>query len=160
VDRKNLPVPEIQSSRRETAYVEPGSEIEQKIAAVWREVLALEKVGLHDSFFDLGGNSFLMVQAYTKLRKILARDISIVEMFFQYPTIHALAEFLVQTQGGTTGANIDSNTGAPIFGDKSLESEKSSDQQQRRINSRKTLVQQQRKVRLSQRVAERDEEDV
>jgi hypothetical protein len=96
VDRKNLPLPEIQSSRKETGYRAPTSEIEQTIAAVWQEVLGHPKVGIHDNFYDLGGNSLLMVRVHTKLRKILKRDLSIMEMFFQYPTIHALAEFLTQ----------------------------------------------------------------
>jgi len=99
-------------------------------------------VGIHDNFFDLGGNSFLMVQAYTKLHKILPRDMSIVEMFFQYPTIHALAEFLTQAQRVQPSM------------------EEGTDQLQRRINSRESLVQQQRKVRLSHRITERNEEGV
>jgi SagB-type dehydrogenase family enzyme len=96
VDRKNLPVPEMVTQEADKAFVAPESDLEKAIAAVWQEMLPAAKVGLHDNFFDLGGNSLLMVRAYTKLRKLLKRDISIIEMFFQYPTIHALTEFLVR----------------------------------------------------------------
>ncbi len=101
-----------------------------------------------------------MVRAYNKLHKVLPRDLSIIEMFFQYPTIHALAEFLTQGQGVTAETNIDSSTGLATFGDKSLDNKESSDQLQRRINSRNGLVQQQRQIRLSHRIAERIQEDV
>jgi hypothetical protein len=138
LDRQNLPLPEIQSSGNATGYVAPTSEIERKIAAVWQEVLALEKVGLHDNFFDLGGNSLLMVQVYTKLHKILSRDISIIEMFFQYPTIHTLAKFLIQAQHTQTDL------------------EESANHLHKRIGIHKTSVQQQRKVRLSHRTTDRN----
>jgi hypothetical protein len=141
VDRKHLPMPEIQCSRRETAYVEPTSQIEQKIAAVWREVLASEKVGIHDNFFDLGGNSFLMVQAYTKLRKVLLHDISIIEMFFQYPTIYTLAQFLAEGERAQPAL------------------EEISDQGHSRIESHKSSIQQRRWTRLSRRATERNQED-
>ena len=138
LDRQNLPLPEIQSSGNATGYVAPTSEIERKIAAVWQEVLALEKVGLHDNFFDLGGNSLLMVQVYTKLHKILSRDISIIEMFFQYPTIHTLAKFLIQAQHTQTDL------------------EESANHLNKRIGIHKTSVQQQRNIRLSHRTTDRN----
>ena len=155
VDRKNLPAPEIQSSRKETEYREPTSEIEQTIAAVWQEFLPSKKVGIHDNFFDLGGNSMLMVRAYTRLRKVLQdrptngarhtgndRDLSIIEMFFQYPTIHALAEFL--TQG--VGQQVQS-------------SPEDAPEQQRRVERRNVSLQQERLARLRHRTIERNQED-
>ncbi len=94
VDRKNLPVPEMVEHKIERAFAAPESDLEKAIADVWQEMLPTAKVGLHDNFFDLGGNSLLMVRAYTRIRKFLKRDISILEMFFQYPTIRSLTEFL------------------------------------------------------------------
>jgi amino acid adenylation domain-containing protein len=96
VERKNLPVPEMIVQEADKAFAAPESDLEKAIASVWQEMLPAAKVGLHDNFFDLGGNSLLMVRAYTKLRKLLKRDLSIIEMFFQYPTIHALTEFLMR----------------------------------------------------------------
>ncbi|MBD2166644.1 amino acid adenylation domain-containing protein [Calothrix membranacea FACHB-236] len=93
IDRRALPIPEIQSSDLKEAYEAPNSEIERAIANIWLEILHLEKVDINDSFFDLGGNSLLIIQVNHKLREILQCDISVVEMF-QNPTIKSLAKYI------------------------------------------------------------------
>ncbi|MDZ7969156.1 MAG: amino acid adenylation domain-containing protein [Nostoc sp. DedSLP03] len=95
VDRRALPVPEALRPTLTTTYEVPQSEMEQQIAKLWQEVLHLDKVGIHDNFFDLGGHSLLMIQLNHKLRAILQRDISVVTMF-QNPTIYSLAQYLSQ----------------------------------------------------------------
>ncbi|WP_138505854.1 non-ribosomal peptide synthetase [Nostoc sp. PA-18-2419] len=97
VDRRALPVPESLRPTLTTTYQAPQSEMEQQIAKCWQEVLDLDKVGVHDNFFDLGGHSLLMLQVNYKLRAILQRDISVVTMF-QNPTIYSLAEYFSQKQ--------------------------------------------------------------
>ena len=72
--------------------------MEQSLAAIWQTVLRTNEIGIHDSFFDLGGDSLLLLQAHTKVREKLRREISIIEMF-QYPTISALAGYLTQSEG-------------------------------------------------------------
>src|SRR5205085_6283279 len=89
-----LRVPALEAT---SGYVEPQTEIEKKIAAVWRELLKTEKVGLNDNFFDLGGNSLLIARACGELRAALGRNISVVEMF-KHPSIGALARHLSQPQ--------------------------------------------------------------
>jgi len=93
VDPLALPVPEALNPQLQTTYVAPQTELEQIIATVWQQVLHLEKVGVEDSFFDLGGHSLLMAQAQSKLREVLDREVSIIEMF-KYPTISSLAKYL------------------------------------------------------------------
>ncbi|MDZ8264154.1 non-ribosomal peptide synthetase [Nostoc sp. ChiQUE01b] len=95
VDRRALPVPEALRPILTTIYEIPQSEMEQQIAKLWQEVLHLDKVGIHDNFFDLGGHSLLMIQVNHKLRAILQRDISVVTLF-QNPTIYSLAQYLSQ----------------------------------------------------------------
>ncbi|MFN6571992.1 non-ribosomal peptide synthetase [Dendronalium sp. ChiSLP03b] len=95
VDRRALPAPEVLRSTLTTTYQAPQSEMEQQIAKLWQEVLHLDKVGIHDNFFDLGGHSLLMLQVNHKLRVILQRDISVVTLF-QNPTIYSLAQYLSQ----------------------------------------------------------------
>ncbi|MGD1917907.1 MAG: beta-ketoacyl synthase N-terminal-like domain-containing protein, partial [Pleurocapsa sp.] len=73
----------------------PGNAIEQKLVAVWREVLNLQKVGVKDNFFELGGNSLLLMQVLSKLTP--EYNISAVTLF-QYPTISALADYLSNDQ--------------------------------------------------------------
>lgn len=82
---------------RKASYVAPQTEFERTIAAIWQSALRIEKVGIHDNFFDLGGQSLLMTQVQGKLRAALNRDISMVDMF-KYPTISSLAKYLSQEQ--------------------------------------------------------------
>ena len=56
-------------------------------------MLDVDKIGVNDNFFDLGGHSLLMVEANSRLRKLLNKDFSITEMF-QYPTVNSLAKYL------------------------------------------------------------------
>jgi len=97
VDRRALPAPEGLRPELAAAYLAPQSEVERSIAKVWQTVLRLEKVGIHDNFFDLGGHSLLMVQVHSKLRAMFDQEISVVELF-EYPTIHSLAKHLSHKQ--------------------------------------------------------------
>ncbi|HEY9692726.1 MAG TPA: amino acid adenylation domain-containing protein [Oculatellaceae cyanobacterium] len=92
LDRKALPDPEIQSVLEAVDLV-PKSEIEQTIAKIWQQVLQIERVGINDNFFDLGGHSLLIVQVQSKLQEVLNNKISIVDLF-KYPTISTLAQYL------------------------------------------------------------------
>jgi acyl carrier protein len=64
---------------------------EKAIAVIWKEVLSLETVSMHDNFFDLGGNSLLMIQVYTRLREAIHNNLSVIDLF-RYPTIEKLAQ--------------------------------------------------------------------
>ena len=92
-----LPAPERLRPELDAAYVAPQSELEQRIATVWQEGLGLEQVGVHDNFFDLGGDSLLLAQVQSKLQDILGQEIPIVELF-EHPTINALVEYVRQTE--------------------------------------------------------------
>jgi hypothetical protein len=94
VDRKALPDLEPARPRLDSELVAPSTGLEQQIAAVWQQVLGIERVGVHDGFFELGGHSLLMARIHSKLiDEGLAADVSMVELF-QYPTVHSLAGFL------------------------------------------------------------------
>ncbi|EPX59032.1 Long-chain-fatty-acid--CoA ligase [Cystobacter fuscus DSM 2262] len=95
LDRTALPLPDNARPALEATYVRPSNDLEQLIAAVWQEVLQLDKVGVNDNFFDLGGHSLLAAQVRHKLEEQLKRDISLVQLL-QYPTIRALAGFLAR----------------------------------------------------------------
>jgi amino acid adenylation domain-containing protein len=100
VDRRRLAMPAEARPDLATEYVAPRTEVEQVVASIWQQVLQVEKVGLHDHFFDLGGHSLRMLQVNGKLREAFNRDISMVEMF-QYPTVDSLAVFLSRELGTT-----------------------------------------------------------
>jgi acyl-coenzyme A synthetase/AMP-(fatty) acid ligase/acyl carrier protein len=93
VDRRALPDPTSVRPELKAVYAAPRNELERTIAAIWREMLVIEQVGIHDNFFDLGGHSLLMVQTHGKLQQALGREIVVINMF-QYPTISTLAEYL------------------------------------------------------------------
>lgn len=97
IDRDALPVPDESHLASEAPYAAPRSEIEQILAAIWKEVLDLEEVGIHDNFFDLGGHSLLLVMVRGQVQEEIGRDVPIAELF-EYPTISSLAQHLEQEQ--------------------------------------------------------------
>ncbi len=80
-------------------YVLPGSLAEQTIAAIWQELLGIEQLGIHDNFFDLGGNSLIGIKVVARIKKELNVDITIVNLF-EGPTVSALAALISQGQPG------------------------------------------------------------
>ncbi len=96
-DRRALPTPDAKRPALDTEFVEPAGSLEVSIAAIWREVLRVDRVGANDSFFDLGGSSLLAVESLLALRRELGRTVPVVALF-QHPTLRTLARAL---EGGT-----------------------------------------------------------
>ncbi len=95
VDRRALPRPAALRPVLEVGFAAPETELERVIGEVWRESLRLDEVGIHDNFFDLGGDSFLMFQVHRGVAGVLGREFPVMRMF-QHPTIHSLAGYLAQ----------------------------------------------------------------
>ncbi|WP_216847005.1 condensation domain-containing protein, partial [Granulicella sp. L60] len=74
-------------------YEPPRGEIEVKLAAVWAEILKLDRVGRHDHFFELGGHSLLAVRVVSRIRQELDADVAVRDLF-AYPELAALAGVL------------------------------------------------------------------
>ena len=89
LDRKALPMPE-QEAYAVRGYEAPAGEMETKLAAVWAEVLKLEKVGRHDNFFNLGGHSLLATRVISRIREGFHVELPIHSLF-QNPTVAGLA---------------------------------------------------------------------
>jgi amino acid adenylation domain-containing protein len=98
VDRRALPEPDGLRPELEIVYVAPRSEVERAIAAVWKDVLQIDRVGVHDNFFDLGGHSLLLTRAYVRLMKVSSGNLSMIDLF-RYPTISSLARHLLSPEG-------------------------------------------------------------
>jgi hypothetical protein len=92
LDLAALPPPDAVGREEGEIYEPPRSATETTIASVWREVLGVEKVGLTDNFFDLGGHSLLVVRVQQRLRDSLGLQVPIVELF-RHPTVGALAGY-------------------------------------------------------------------
>jgi amino acid adenylation domain-containing protein len=96
VDRRALPAPAQLRPEHEPGYVAPQTALESAIARIWQAALRVERVGVHDNFFDLGGHSLLVIQIYSRLRELPELrdlDLAIVELF-EHPTISALAKHI------------------------------------------------------------------
>jgi len=97
VDRRALPTQADSLQTIEVSYVAPQTEIEQMITTVWQEVLGVEKVGINDNLFDLGGNSLLVTKIYQKIKDKLPNNevtcLSVVDLF-KLPTIRLLSQHL------------------------------------------------------------------
>src|SRR5262249_11583288 len=90
LDRQALPSPDAARQETATPFSPPATEVERKLAAIFRELLGLDEVGVNDNFFDLGANSLMMVQVVEKIRVELGLKISLVRLF-QFPTLAGLA---------------------------------------------------------------------
>jgi amino acid adenylation domain-containing protein len=93
VDVGDLPIPSGLRPELEVEFKAPRSQIEQSIASVWQELLHVQKVGINDNFFDLGGHSLLLTQVHSRLSDMYDKELTIVDLF-RFPTIHSLAKFL------------------------------------------------------------------
>ncbi len=112
VDLRALPAPERVRPELEAAYAAPKSELERIIAAVWLEALGVEKVGIHDNFFDLGGHSLLLAKVHARLREVLERDLSLVDLF-KNPTVSSLAAALSRPAAPARRAEAERRRSAP-----------------------------------------------
>ncbi len=88
------------------SFVAPAGGLESEVAAIWREVLGVERVGSGDGFFDLGGHSLLLVQVQAKLRERLSEEVSMVELF-RHPSVATLAGYLETRRTGAPQAIVE-----------------------------------------------------
>ena len=91
VDRQALPAPDQSRPVLEEEFVAPRNQLEESAAQIWREILELERVGIHDNFFDLGGNSLSAMQIIAKVTNTF--DVYLpLHSLFDTPTIAGLAQ--------------------------------------------------------------------
>ena len=90
LDRRALPTPQYGRAAIANAFVAPRNSTEEAIVEVWREVLRIERVGVHDNFFELGGHSLLATQVLARLGRVLQIDLSL-HRFFEAPTVSGQA---------------------------------------------------------------------
>ncbi|MGY1952550.1 non-ribosomal peptide synthetase [Pseudomonas pergaminensis] len=92
LDRKALPTLEIGQLHSQD-YLAPRNELETTLAAIWAEVLKVDRVGVEDNFFELGGHSLLATQIASRVQKTLQRDVPLRAMF-ECSTVAELAEYI------------------------------------------------------------------
>jgi acyl carrier protein len=99
VDRQALPAP---NGGGRNGYVAPSSPIEEAVAAIWSQVLGIERVGVEDNFFTLGGHSLLATQVVAQLRTDFAIQLPLHSLFTS-PTVASLSAEIVETMSSANG---------------------------------------------------------
>ena len=118
-DRKALSARAMSHRQPAATYVAPRTELERTVASVVQARLHLDRVGVYDSFFEMGANSVELVQVHRELGSLLQREFPIAEIF-KNPTISAVAEYLATAAEDTRPASrnvavgIDLNTEAVL----------------------------------------------
>ncbi|MCI0428002.1 MAG: amino acid adenylation domain-containing protein, partial [Nitrospiraceae bacterium] len=97
LDRKALPPPEETPPNSDEAYVAPRTPTEEALAASWRKIFQLQRVGVHDDFFELGGHSLMLVQLISEINSIHKGGLSILELI-RNPTVEQLARLIDSQQ--------------------------------------------------------------
>ncbi len=88
-----------------TEYVEASNQLEQALLEIWCKVLQTERISVNDNFFDIGGNSVLLIKMHTMINKIYPNLISGTDLF-SYPTISKLAKYIRQKNKTANGGEI------------------------------------------------------
>jgi amino acid adenylation domain-containing protein len=101
IDRKALPLP---NSVNENQLIEPGSEIENKLVTIWKEILNCDRIGVSQNFFDVGGNSILLIRLAVEIKKQLQVSVEPL-IIFQYPCIAELANY-ISLQGSSVKVGV------------------------------------------------------
>ena len=101
IDRKALPEPNFDTEERE--YAAPRNAVEEMICGIWLETLNHRRIGIHDNFFDLGGQSLLAMQVMSRVRNVFGVELPL-RTLFENRTVAGLAECVAQVQraGHTT----------------------------------------------------------
>jgi amino acid adenylation domain-containing protein len=108
IDRNALPAPEQLRPQLQKPFAAPRNEIERLIAGAWTEILELDRVGVDDNFFDLGGHSLMATRVHTRLRRMFNQDIPL-RMLFEKPTVAELAAAIDRI-----GHNGNQKNGPPV----------------------------------------------
>jgi amino acid adenylation domain-containing protein len=96
IDRKALQELKELDVHLESTYVEPQNDVEKTIAGIWKEVLHLDKVGINDNFFEVGGNSLNLIEVEGQIKQLFKeKDIPFGAMF-TYPTIGSFTQYIGQ----------------------------------------------------------------
>jgi acyl carrier protein len=105
LNRAAQPVPDSSRPDLDGAYFLPSNDVEAELADIWQEVLGLERVGVYDNFFDLGGHSLLLVKLHSRLSQHFNTSLSIIDLF-RLPSVSTLARAMIAERHGSNLHNV------------------------------------------------------
>jgi amino acid adenylation domain-containing protein len=113
VDRKALPAPDLSRPDVAHEYVPPRSEAEEKLAAVWADVLHVERVGVRDNFFELGGHSLVATQLLSRVRAAFGVELPLRKLF-EAPVLGDFAAAVAAAERAKLGPALARDDGAEV----------------------------------------------
>jgi amino acid adenylation domain-containing protein len=105
IDRRALPNPDRAAMTSQQDYIAPRTAAEKKLAAIWREMLGIEKIGIRDNYFDLGAESLVTARVFDRIRREFGKRIA-PEALFASPTIEQLAQELETGEHTLRGSSL------------------------------------------------------
>ncbi len=115
VDRKALPAPDWDTVSAHAEYVAPQPGIEEELAAIWSDVLNVERIGATDNFFDLGGNSLLALRLISRVRSAFVVELPLISLF-KAPTLEGLAAEIIAIRATQGASQLPPIVARPITG--------------------------------------------
>jgi amino acid adenylation domain-containing protein len=116
IDRRALPRPE--AGAVTDRYLAPRNDIETRLVSIWKEILAVEQVGVRDNFFELGGHSLLAVRLMASIQEEFGQSLPLL-LLFKDGTVEAIAESLTNTAKTSLHLGIEpvhpQGTAPPLF---------------------------------------------
>jgi acyl carrier protein len=99
IDRRSLPAPDWSIRETEAEFVQPQTSTAQTLAEMWRELLSVDQISIHDNFFDLGGHSLLATRLAARIREVLKIEVPLRSLFETQTLgdLSALIETLLET---------------------------------------------------------------
>ncbi len=91
INKRALPAPEGADRRQGATFVPPQTVLEELLVNVWKELLKLDRLGIHDIFFEIGAHSLLASQVVNRVQKVLELSIPL-RTIFEYPTVEQFAK--------------------------------------------------------------------
>jgi amino acid adenylation domain-containing protein len=117
IDRRSLPAPDHSRSEAEHGFVAARTPVEELLVAIWREVLHLPQVGIHDNFFHLGGHSLLATQVVSRIRDTFHVELPLRQAF-ELPSVGELAQVVQASM--RAGEGVQTATIEPVSRDQAL----------------------------------------
>ena len=90
IDRRALPAPDDERPALAEAFIEPRTPAEKSLASIWTRLIGINRIGINDNYFELGGDSLLATQLASQVRNVFEVELPLVELF-RHPTLAEMA---------------------------------------------------------------------